>query len=153
MTFDGTLYDSPRLPVDRPDWWFSAKSFRGWGAPGFDGKWILDYVAEARRSIQVPWVRAVLLTGRPQHGEMAHCLQEMLSSARLNFDRVQLQPFLPPRATPTYKADKVHEWLLMEPSITKVVFYDDLEENLRAVGEIARLMKVQYTPVRAPGIS
>ena len=151
--FDGNLYDSPRLPVDRPDWWFSAKSLRGWGVPGQDRKWILPTLIEARRSIQAPWVRAVVLTGRPHHGEMQAVLKQMLSAAGLRFDKLQLKPFLPPKTTPAYKAHKVHEWLKKEPSITKVVFYDDLDENLLAVAEVARLMRVKYVPIKGAGIS
>ena len=151
--FDGTLYDSPRLRRDRPDWWFSAKSLAGYGAPGRDGKWILDTVVEARRSIRAPWVRTALLTGRPKHREMVKVIKRMLSSARLPFNRIQLKPLVPPGNTPKYKAEKVYEWLQAEPSITKVVFYDDLQENLDAVEMAATLAGVKYQPVLASGVS
>ena len=151
---DGTLYDSFRLPVNRPDWWFSAKSLRGWGPPGEDRKWILANVIEARRSVQAPWVRTALLTGRPRHGEMEATIKRMLSSARLHFDKVQLRPLLPLTTTPRYKAHKIIDWLADYPTVEKVVFYDDLDENLDAVGHaLSYYDDVAYSPIKAPGIS
>ena len=151
--FDGTLYDSPRLRKDRPDWWFSSRSLAGYGAPGHDKKWILGGVMEARRSIRAPWVRTALLTGRPKHAEMMAVIKKMLSGAKLPFNYVQLKPLIPPRAMGAYKSMMVSEWLRAEPTITKVVFYDDLQSNLDAVGSAASRAGVRYHPVLAPGVS
>ena len=150
---DGTLYDSPRLQVDRPSWWYSAQSLQGYGPPGFDTKWILGTVLEARKSVMDPRVRAVLLTGRPQHSDMASVIRAMLRSADIRFAVEQLKPLFPPRPTPLYKAAAVQKWLLRYPSVGKVVFYDDLDENLDAVGEVARRMGREYLPVKAPGVT
>ena len=152
--FDGALYDSPRLRVDRPDWWYSAKSLQGWGAPGHDPKWILGTVMEARRSVRTPWVRTALLTGRPLHGEMLSTLKKMLRAAHLPFNEVQLKPLLPPTDTPAYKAIRVVDWLSEHPTIHKVVFYDDLPENLAAMGHaLSYYQDVEYVPVLTPGVS
>ena len=150
---DGTLYDSPRLLVDRPAWWYSAQSLQGFGPPGFDMKWLLEAVGAGRRSIQDPWTRTALLTGRPQHAEMAAVVQSMLRSADLRFDYFQLKPVWPPRPTPLYKSQAVRKWLLAEPTIQRVVFHDDLPENLDAVGKVVLALGREYVPVLAPGVT
>jgi len=151
--FDGALYDSPRLRVDRPDWWYSAKSLKGWGAPGRDSKWILGTVVQARRSAQTPWVWSALLTGRPEHREMTQTLRQMLSGAGLRFNTVQLKPIWPPIGTPAYKALKVVDWITDHPTIRKVDYYDDLQENLDAVGAVVVDAGLRYTPHLTAGVS
>ena len=150
---DGSLYDSPRLLVDRPSWWYSAQSLQGFGPPGFDTKWMLGTVGQGRRSVMDPWARTALLTGRPQHAEMAHIIQAMLRSAELRFDHTQLKPVWPPMSTPRYKAQAVQKWLLRETSIRKVVFYDDLPENLDAVGAVVEHTGRFYVPVLTSGVT
>jgi hypothetical protein len=152
--FDGTLYNSPKMPLARPDWWFSSKSLRGWKAPGYDHRWILPLVQEARRSAQAPWAKTALLTGRPLHGEMEATLKRMLSSAGIRFDIIQLKPLLPIQPTPRYKAHKLIDWVTDYPTVGKVVFYDDLDENLDAVGHALNYYSdMTYVPVKAPGLT
>jgi hypothetical protein len=153
--FDGALYDSPRPRVDRPHWWFSAKSLTGWKPPGRDRKWILDTVMQARRSIQSPWVMTALLTGRPRHASMVKTIRRMLFSAGLHFNEVQLKPLIPPQRVSTYKALAVVGWLQGHPAIRKVTFYDDLPENLAAVGEALHAYDpaIEYTPRLTQGVT
>ena len=151
--FDGALYDSPAPRASHPSWWYSSLSLSGHGPPGFDHRWILVTVMAARRSVFRPEVRTALLTGRPQHKEMTVRIREMLRSADLSFDFVQLKPVLPEISTPAYKAAAVRRWVKKEPSITSVVFYDDLTENLAAVGKVAVRAGCRYTPVLTPGVS
>lgn len=151
---DGTLYDSPRLAVDRPSWWYSAQSLQSFGLPGFDSKWLLGPVMAARRSIATPWVRTALLTGRPHHAEMLAVIHAMLRSADLPFDEVCLKPVWPPTTTPRYKSLRVVDWVADHPTANKVVVHDDLQENLDAVGYGLRYFRdMTYVPVLAPGVS
>lgn len=151
--FDGSLYDSPRPRVDTPSWWYSARSLKGYGPPGFDKKWILAAVLQARRSVGTPWVRTALLTGRPQHSEMEQVLRAMLRSADLPFDIYRLKAVWPSTLTHLYKAAEVQRWLLREPTIRKVVFYDDEPVNLEAVGEVALRLGREYVPILTPGVT
>ena len=151
--FDGSLYDSPRPKDDRPDWWFSAKSLQGYGGLGEDPKWILSTVVEARRSILAPWVKTAVLTGRPHQAEMQATIKKMLAKTGLNFDIVKLKPLFPPDPTPVFKAKQVLTWLRAAPTVTRVIFYDDLPENLSAVGDVVRQANLSYTGIRTAGVS
>jgi len=151
---DGSLYDSPRLRADRPEWWFSAKSLRGFGPPGFDRKWILPVLYEARRSILAPHVKTALLTARPKHREMEDIIYQMMHCGTLRFDYVSLKPLWPLRATAKYKAVAILDWLAANPRVTRVVFYDDVPANLEAVrNAMSFLRDIEYVPVQAPGVT
>ncbi len=84
---------------------------------------------------------------------MMATIKKMLAGAGLRFDRVQLKPIFPPRSTPEYKAMAVLDWARQEPSISKIVFYDDLTENLEAVGAVVQALGLKYEPVLTPGVS
>ena len=77
----------------------------------------------------------------------------MLRSASLPFRNYQLKPVWPPSSTPRYKARAVMGWLEKHPTITKVIFYDDEPENLRAVGEVVLQKGADYAPVLMPGVT
>jgi hypothetical protein len=151
--FDGALYDSPRLRQDRPDWWYSARSLQGWGPPGHDRKWILDTVYKARLSVRQPWTRTALLTGRPEHAEMTATIRCMLEGAGLRFDQTQFKPAWPPQKMEEYKALKVVDWLADHPTVSRVIYYDDLQENLDAVGAVVTDAGVRYLPCLTVGVS
>ena len=57
------------------------------------------------------------------------------------------------RSSPSYKAGCVRKWLKQYPSVEKVVFWDDLSENLVAVGKVVRSEGLRYTPIQTPGLS
>lgn len=151
--FDGTLYDSPRPRVDRPGWWHSPRSLEGSGPPGYDQKWILPVLVRGRRAIQDRTVRTALLTARPGSAPMQQAVLRMLRQAGLPFDYAAFKPLWPAQDTPTYKAWKILEWLRAEPSITHVVFYDDLKANLDAVDAALGPWNYTYVKVLAPGVT
>ena len=134
---DGVLYDS-QPPTEAPSsWLLSAHSLAGHGQPGFDTKWILEGVVQARRSILNPSVVTVLLTGRPLHVEMDKAVRTLLRLADLRFDHVQLKPVSLPVPTPTYKVLSIQQWLLEYPTILGITFFDPDPESVQLVKEVA----------------
>jgi hypothetical protein len=147
--FDDTLYRSRKPPVPAPAWWYHAHTLDGFGPPGFDTKWKYDVLGAARRAQVAPWAMTVLLTARPQHSAMERKIREVLAAARLKFDHFCLKPVIPAGMTdPQYKAAAVQRILLSFPSLTRVVFYDDRQDNLDAVARVVRGAKVEYVPIR-----
>ena len=151
--FDGALYNSPRPLIDRQSFWHSPKSLQGYGVPGEDPRWIIPTVMAAKRAIARPEVVAVLCTARPLRGSLQAILKRMLYGAGLTFDHYALKPAWPLRTTPTYKAGQVHHWLLKYPTVSYVAFWDDLPENLVAVGDVVRSHGLGYRPTLTPGLT
>jgi FMN phosphatase YigB (HAD superfamily) len=151
LDFDSTLYDSPHPPNpnDR-SWWFHAHSLDGFGAPGYDRRWILDVVTPMRKVMNRPDVISVLLTARAQHVEMVERVTEMLDLADLPFDHYQFRPVTVQKTNAAFKAEVVQKWLLANPWIEQVVFYEDRPENLISVGEIVKRLGRKYIPVLVP---
>jgi hypothetical protein len=150
--FDGALYNSPKPKIERGDWWWSPKSLRGYGPPGQDARWIMPTVKSARHSVARPDVMAVLCTARPLTGSLQACIKKMLFSAGIHFGHHAMKP-LGFRSSARYKAERTRKWLEQYPSIEKVVFWDDLPENLVAVGKVVRSRGLSYTPIQTPGLS
>lgn len=129
--FDGTLYDSP-ANVD-PTSWLYVRSLDHVGPPGFDRRWNMDVLIQARRSLQDPLVHTILVTARPDYREMRRRIQHLLFEAGLDFEEVHLKPLSPPVSAEEYKAAVVAEFLEDQPEITRVVVYDDLESIHEAI--------------------
>jgi hypothetical protein len=138
FALDGVLYNS-QPPLYAPSsWWLSAHSLAGHGKPGFDTKWILDGVVEARRSILLPTARTALLSGRPQHTEMSKSIQNLLQFADLRFDYVQLKPVSLQLDIPAYKAWMVQQWIAAEPTIASVMVHDKDAASVRAIEAVVQ---------------
>ena len=129
--FDGTLYDSP-MSVD-PTSWLYVKSLDGVGSPGFDPRWNIDLLIQARRSMNDPLVHTILVTARPDYKAMRQRIESILDEASLPFEEVHLKPLSPPNSQEDYKASVVADILDEDPRITKVVVYDDLPLNHEAI--------------------
>lgn len=151
VDFDSTLYRSP-LPPDPSDrsWWFHAHSLHGYGAPGYDRRWILSVVGPVRQMMQRDDVAGVLLTGRPHHTEMIARVTDMLALADLPFARHHFKPVTYPEPNAHFKAAAVQKWLLANPWVELVVFYEDRPENLVSVGEMVKRMGRKYVPILVP---
>lgn len=151
--FDGTLYRSPLPPnpLESSVWWHLPRSLDGAGQPGFDHRWVLPIVIEARRSINDPRVMAIVLTGRPDHKLMRERIEKMLSAAELHFPIVQLRPVVLQGTMQDYKANFVKGVLKAIPSVEKVVYYDDDAENLTAVSAVASAGKKKFSGFVGPG--
>lgn len=154
IDFDGSLYRSP-TPTSVEEagtWWYHAYPLASHKAPGFDGRWILPVVMEARRSSLDPTAATILLTGRPQSHEMLKMLKTMAAKADIKFDAFHLQPVLFPGTTPVYKAVMVKQWLDKLPSIKKVTLWDDIPENHAAVRKVVEMSRRKYWGVLTPGL-
>jgi hypothetical protein len=145
--FDMTLYESPQPPEPDPVWWFHAYPLYGFGAPGFDRRWILPLLVKARRSTQTPGVLTVLLTARADSAPLKQVIKKMIRTAGLGFNLVQLKPVDTTLSTPAYKAAVVHKLLKLHPSIRKVMFYDDIQANVNRVGAVVRRAGLAYVGV------
>lgn len=146
--FDGTLYNSPKPPKPDPSWWLFVKSLGKTGAPGFDVRWNVPMVIQARRSIQDPCAETILLTARPDYNAMRQKVETMLDDASLDFRRVWLKPPFLVQPTPAYKATIVESYLIQDPEFTKVVFYDDDPNNLDAVGRVTQRHGVEFRGIQ-----
>jgi hypothetical protein len=145
--FDETLYRSPTPPPGASmAWYFHAHSLGKPEAPGFDGRWVLPVLIEARRSSMDPRVASVLLTARPDHAAMRSTIYRTLALADVRWDAVQLRPIMFPGNDAMYKATVVQEWLMGMPTVEKVVFWDDQDENLELVGRAVRNEGRRYMP-------
>jgi hypothetical protein len=149
---DGTLYKSPKAPGGDPVWYFHAHSFGAPKAPGYDGRWILSVLSRARHSVLDPTVKTVILTGRPDHPPMRKKVLSLLRLTGLRFDAVVLQPIPFSGTTAQYKKSVVDQWLKQLPSVRKVVFYDDEQDNLLSVGKTVERCGVQYKAYLTPGM-
>jgi len=151
--FDGTLLKSPKSPDGNPLWWFHAHSLASiTEAPGFDPRWYLGAIAHARKAAATPGVLTVVLTARPDHRGMREQIGRLLSLASLQFDQVVLKPVLFPGLDPAYKAHAVRAWLRKYPTIKRVSFYDDLDENHVAVKHAVEHSGRSFRGYKAPGL-
>ena len=142
--FDGTLYNSPHPPKPDPSWWLFVKSLGQTGAPGFDSRWNIPVVIRARRSIQDPCAKTILLTARPDYRLMRQKVEKMLDDASLDFEKVWLKPPTIGMTAPEYKAMIVESYLIEDPEIEKVIFFDDEPTNLAAVAKRSAKHGVLY---------
>ena len=149
---DGTLYRSPTPAIPDPIWWYHAHSFGEPGSTGYDKRWVLDVVYAARRSIRDPTVAAVVITGRPEHARMRAMIEGMMDKADLAFDAVVLQPIFHVGSMASYKASAVEQLLEQLPTVRRVVFYDDLQSNLKAVGRVVEQRGIRYDAHLGPGM-
>ena len=151
--FDGTLLRSPKPPGATFTWWLHAYSLddvkKG---PGLDPRWVLPVVAAARHASLRGGTATVLLTARPLHRGMRRAIRRVLKLTGIDFDVVQLKPITVLRSDAHYKAAVVQAWLQKLPSVRSVTFYDDLQDNLDAVGDVVRARGIAYRPVLGPGL-
>lgn len=146
--FDSTLYNAPTVAPERdPTWWHSAKSLSGIGEPGWDQRWNLPVVVHARRALQSPWTRTVLLSARTRTSEMETTLRVALSGADLHFFRILLKPVTLAATTPAYKAMSVQRLLLETPSIERITMFDESAEHLNAVRLVVEAQGKKFFPV------
>lgn len=130
--FDNTLFKSPHPPVtmkNKGAWWSDVGSLSEPVVPQIPGPewWIQNTVSEAQKSIQDPNVHAVVITGRKDRGDLRYRIAEILQSAGLNFDGVYLNN---QKDTRSFKIAKLREIIRMNPSIEKVVIWEDRGHHL-----------------------
>ena len=133
--FDATLYRSPAPPAGQPagEWWDSPVSLDGVGRAGFDDRWRMNIVRDARESTADPDVEAVIITGRRRFAGMTRAVERALSLAGLRFDDVILRPMTSTGDAAAWKAAEVGRLLAGIDGLEKVTMYDDNPDNLRAV--------------------
>jgi hypothetical protein len=129
--FDKTLYDTPA--PKQPAEWLYLKNLEQAGPPGFDARWKLPYLLEARRSLQSIGVVTILLTGRPDYKAMRDKITSMLRNAGADFNGFYLKPLSMNCPVQEYKAKVVSAIVDDDPLIDKVIMYDDYAPNLEAV--------------------
>ena len=144
---DGTLYDSPGpAPGSRPEtWWYDARSLKHVGVPGYDARWSLQTLSEARRAGNDPCALVALLTARPAHTDMRQVIQTMLSYTDIDWGDVILKPPGYAGTTPQYKAEAVLSLIQASPTIRKVVVYEDDAANLAAIEGLCLELGVRFS--------
>jgi len=131
-------------PDRNPAWWLYVRSLANTGAPGFDPRWNLDLLVEARRSLQSAGVQSVVVTGRPDYKEMRDKIASMLNDAGLGFQYLYLKPLSMNTTVPDYKALVVGALVDEDPLISKVVMYDDYQANLDATRQAMAYRKIKF---------
>jgi hypothetical protein len=142
--FDGTLYNSPLPPDGNPAWWLYTKSLDGAKAPGFDSRWRLPIVIQARRSMSQPGITTILVTGRPDYREMRNRIAELMSDASLPFRYLFLKPPSLDITTPDYKAAVITTFTDQDPEYRKVVVWDDDDKNHKTIRKHLEQRGVKY---------
>jgi hypothetical protein len=151
--FDGTLLKSPASPSGHTTWHHHAYSLESvQEGPGFDRRWILPIIVEARRASLRPGTMTVVLTARPDSKGMRHAIKRLVGLTGIDFDAVQLKSVAFPGSSALYKAGAVTAWLERHPTIQKVTFFDDLESNLMTVEQAVTRTGRQYAAVQGPGL-
>jgi hypothetical protein len=146
--FDDTLYCSPKAPTDAsPNWYYHAKSLGNITEPGFDWRWNLSLLAEARRESFDPTTAVMLLTARPNHGPMRTALEAALNRTDVVWDAIVLKPVIFAGSDAAYKAVVVARWLHQHPETQKIIVRDDRPENLEAIAQIPAVQARRYVPV------
>lgn len=144
---DGTLLNSPKPLSHKPYWWYDPRSLDGIEPPGFDGRWNLPLLTEARRlSMRDDENRLVLCTGRPETHDMKHRVMQLVHMMDIPFHHVQLKPINFTGTTSEYKATAILDWAEELPGLRKVRFWDDNEENHR---DVASLLREEGIPLEA----
>lgn len=147
---DYTLYDSPRPVNGDPAWYFHAHSLEGWQPPGFDRRWILPTLMEARRSSNNPLARTVILTARPDHRPMRRVVEPLVWSTGIKWDAICLKPVMSVMTDAEYKARVLRRWVQAWPTLQKVVLYDDRPENIEAAKVAVEMEGRHYQGVLTP---
>ncbi len=143
--FDATLFKSPEPPVgwakENPGkyWWSSYESL----SPEMLGEdvsnlWIDSVVEEARKSIADQHTISALCTARSDIGSVRYRVSELLREQGLTLERLFFKPLRRAMTGPEYKAGVVKMLLNAYPNIEEVIFWDDKNENLVAVGKLIR---------------
>lgn len=133
---DDTLLASPKQPLDlsKSHWWYHPRSFDGIESPGFDPRWNLKLLQEARRmALRDDTYRVVLCTGRPDTREMRQRIMQLVYMMDIPFTHVQLKPVTFGGSTAEYKATAILDWTEELPLLRKVCVWDDDDENLAEV--------------------
>lgn len=136
---DGTLLNSPAPKVENKAWWYDARSLDGIEPPGFDPRWNLGLIQEARRlSMRSDENRLVLCTGRPETKDMKEKIMHLVYLMDIPFHHVQLKPVLFGGTTSEYKALAILDWAEELPNLKKVRFWDDDPANHADVASLLR---------------
>lgn len=144
---DGTLLNSPLPPEGKPNWWYDPRSLDGIEAPGFDPRWNIPLILEARRlALRNDENMVVLCTGRPDTLGMRTKIGRLLDMADINFQLVQLKPLNFGGHTSEYKAYSILSWAQEMDKLRKVKFWDDDEANHR---DVALLLAEEGIPLDA----
>ena len=144
--FDDTLFDSPLVPKDWPetarDWWLSPDSLKPPYVPeGQESKFKLPAADAAKRSI-ASGAHTVLVTGRMDVPGMREQLSKLLRALGLQMDGIYLKDSIGPTAA--FKQKAVFALLGNMPNAKKVAMWDDMADNLKAVGLAAAEKGVAY---------
>lgn len=132
--FDDTLFHSPKPPKSwtrsEGAWYSSIESL---SEPAVNEKnlpslWIRDVLDSAKTSLSDPNVKTVMMTGRnAKKVELVSRIKELLASVGLNFPETF---FNNTSDTATFKIERVFEILDANPTIRKIVFWDDKDDLL-----------------------
>lgn len=146
--FDATLFDSPMHPDDWEGhigmWYDTLQSLTPPCVIDPEALWIKSTVAAARRSLSIPGVYTVLMTGRSAEPQLAARITELVQSAGLDFDEIHLKTG---GRTVNWKSRMLSEFLRRLPDLEVVQMWDDrgshLEQFVRIV-EDAGLVAIPH---------
>ncbi len=146
--FDWTLFRSPLAPVGHPDkgWWDDPKSLEPPHVPLRPGKdfWIEEIVRELRAAQRRKGsATAVITARRAQTSDRIWALLKQRS----------LKPDIAICRSPNFRKDKnivhfkraaIFDELTMRPSIKKIVLWEDMQEQIDGIQDLARRRGIEF---------
>jgi len=146
--FDGTLFRSPEEPDwwRGENWWVTASSLKPPCVPQTPDNswWVNSTVESARRSIQDPDILTVLMTGRPEEGQVKTRILELLSQQGLEFAGVFPNPGV--QYTKEFKHDLLIRILDAHPELQQVQIWEDRASHLTLFDDEVLSRRIRCVP-------
>lgn len=142
--FDSTLFRSP----EQPEWW-DKKVLGQWysdevslGIPFVDIKpptdyWVSEVVELAKESIKDQNTWAILLTGRPDYGNLRYRIAELLGQRGLKFDEVMLKRPMGAKTT-SFKRYFTEKLIHRYPLVSKIQVWEDNTDNIAVLRDLSK---------------
>ena len=110
-------------------------------------EWIQDIVYKAKKSYYNPETITILCTARDNRFKKEAL--DLLKQENILFDHYFFNS--KSETDYIYKKKEIKKFLNINPQISSIIFYDDLEENLEAVKSIIN-KNIYYKPVKMPEV-
>ena len=110
-------------------------------------EWLQDIVYKAKKSYRNPETITILCTARDNRFKKEAL--NLLKKENIMFDHYFFNS--KSETDYIYKKKEIKKFLNINPQISSIIFYDDLEENLEAVKSIID-KNIYYRPVKMPEV-
>lgn len=146
--FDWTMFRSPSPPEDKPDksWWATGESLSPPYVPLRAPRsfWIEEVVREAKSSLRRPSILTIVLTAR--RAKSTPRIQELLEQRDIEPQMFLCRSatFQKDRSATLFKRKSVAKILDDHPDIKKVIVWEDTQDQLKGIGEVAKKRRLRF---------